>query len=145
MTRVLDATTLTRLESEVGEMLKNDPDSAAAFRRWASWDAWAAIRAVALSRLGIEPSVAGLTWERLLNPPRLNRLVSWDARPYNVLWHYHPTDQATIDAKAFLRRSGLDILDADPKQDGALDMIGAWGDRVRPMEDDWNARKDGAT
>lgn len=109
-----------RVESEVDENFNRTDTPAVAWRHVLKWDDMAANRAAAMDRLGVPTSVLSLSWSQLFEPWRLWRKVpgwwprkSYDSRPFVLVYDWHPFDPATVDAKNFLRRSGISIPDVD--------------------------------
>lgn len=81
----------------------------------------AAYRASAMDRLGIEPRIPAITWAELFRPWsfwRSRRVwpieTKADLRAPCVGQHFFPMDKATADARALLRRHGMQIPDFDP-------------------------------
>jgi hypothetical protein len=73
-----------------------------------------------MDRLGIEPRIPGVTWQRLFEPWRIWRHIpeltfrSFDDRADHVVNDYRLSHRATVDAKKLLRESGFGIDDATP-------------------------------
>jgi hypothetical protein len=132
MPDVLDTANRQRVEAEVRRLSKGFVDGSAAFRKWAPWESWGALRAVAMAHLSIEPSIPGLSWGELLRgwPKRDPLFGSWDSRASWLLFDFSSAGQAAADAREFLRGHGWNVPDRDPVEKGSLDAIGAWGDKV---------------
>jgi hypothetical protein len=112
----LTAVEKAQVESEVADMLTGiNIEGRTGYA--SSWETAGAYRAMAMAHLGIG-LFAGLSWPDLLRPwkdrPSLLELPEADTRIANFLWDYHPIGQATDDAKAFLRASGLEIPEIGP-------------------------------
>ena len=110
----LDAALRAKIDAEVDRELGRVPQAPAAIRAPAGWDYLGSLRALAMARLGIEPTVEGLDWSALLRPWRPWLLPWYDTRPIQVVMDFHVTDEATYAAKEFLRQKGLEIPDIDP-------------------------------
>ena len=139
----LDSVGQARVEAEVVEGLRRAPGPGAAGIPWAQWHVRAALRAAAMERLGIKPTIPALTWAQLFMPwNRWNRLPQWplwryDARPLFLIRDYLPMERATTDAKAFLRRNGMDIADVDPWGQGNLESFPRTRDRLANLRKVW--------
>ena len=105
-----------RVESEVTDILTGFGLEARGWRT-TSWDAAGAFRAVAMAHLNIGP-IAGMSWSDLLRPWKQLRpvlgLPERDTRAAFIVQDYRPFHQATEDAKAYLRKGGLDIPQIGP-------------------------------
>ncbi|GEM_PF-3731094 len=128
MFELLDSAQKSRVDTEVNKMLTLSPIPPASHRRWAVWYVRAAYRAVAMSQLGIEPVVDSLSWKELIRPPSLMyRFQRFDVRPLQVWTDYYLFDRATVDAKVFLRKKGLDVPGEDPWHTGCVDRLDGSG------------------
>ena len=116
----------TKVEAGVRDLLKYVwGGGIAGLRRWGSWDARAAYRAVAMARLKIAPRIGDLTWEALLPKPRPWRL--WRQIPPIIVFAFYPMDPATENAKEYLRANGVDVPNEDPWERGNLDPLDGSG------------------
>ena len=128
----LSAADRTRIDKEVSDNLRGDTAHVPSnFWRNAGWAGVAVERALAMARLGIQPTAHGTTWEELLGrfPRRFigqrEELIldywpqeppEWDSRGAFVWPNFRPNDAATRRAKAFLCNHGLDVPEIDPKE-----------------------------
>lgn len=90
----------SKVESEVKKLTKHWNIVAWPVRQWAPYSGRAIVRALALSRLGIEPPIRSLCWNDLFKPWLNTALVYLDFR------HLDP---ATEDAKTLLRENDLEV------------------------------------
>ena len=125
----LDAGQRARVETEMNDCFNRSDTPADAWNKSVSWDILAAYRAAAMQRCGIEPPIPGLSWSSLFEPWRqLPKWMQWpmlgfDFRPASLVLDFRPMNQATSDARAFLRNNGMRIPDADPPEPGAPDYL----------------------
>jgi len=124
----LDRDNKARVEAELSDNFNRTDTPAVAWMRVATWDLIAAFRAAAMDRIGIEPIIPGLSWTPLFKPWGFwRKLPEWprrafDARAAILIDEYRPMDQATADAKKFLRDNGMNIPDADPPAHGVTNV-----------------------
>lgn len=90
-----------QVDDEVDSILKRTTVPSAAHRRWATPDARALFRAIAMANLGIEPVLAGFTWKALMRHWPLLRIA--------LFFDFHPYAQPTWDAEEFLREKNIEI------------------------------------
>ena len=129
----IDEGTRARVEAETGRIIDGYIESGPAFRKWATWDGWGAVRAIAMAHLGVQPPIAGLSWDDLLRPWKrrddpLGLFPTWDMRIGSLLLDFRQLDQATTDARVFLRGEGFDIPERDPVERGSV--VGICGSSV---------------
>jgi hypothetical protein len=105
----LDARQRAQVEAEMNQNFNRSDTPAAAWRRL-QWDIISAFRAAAMERLGIEPTIPGLTWVELFRPwahwrkwPQWPVTPGFDILPSWLVADFRPMDRATADAEAFLR------------------------------------------
>jgi len=111
-----------RVESEVDANLNRSDTPARAWRRWAGRsDFMGACRAVGMQKAGIAPPVATLSWRALFEPWASSRKMSmwpilpgFDVLPLRLVLDFRPMNQATVDARAYLREHGFNLADFDP-------------------------------
>ena len=112
-----------QVEAEMNANFNRSDNPAAAWRRWGAWDVLAAFRAAAMERAGVELRIDGLSWSDLFKPwnhwrrlPMWPLMTGFDIRPAYLINDFRPMDAATLEAKEFLRRNGMEIPDADPSR-----------------------------
>lgn len=105
-----DAAQRTRIDVEMNENF-NRSDNPAATWRQVQWDIIAAFRAAAMERVGIEPTIPGLSWAELFKPwahwrkwPQWPVMRGFDNRAAFLVLDFRQMDAATADAEAFLRK-----------------------------------------
>ena len=91
----------SRVDRQVDEILKKTVVPPAAHRRWAPPDVRALYRAEAMVTRGIEPAIAGYSWNHLMR--------HWRLMPETVWLDYHPYAKPTFDAEAELESKGVVI------------------------------------
>ncbi len=110
------------VESEMDANLNRSDMPAVAWRRLLGQsDLTGVYRAVAMEKAGIEPLVPALSWVELFAPWKNWRKVpgwplapGFDFLPTGLVYDFRPMDQATMDARAYLREHGFTIPDFDP-------------------------------
>ncbi len=101
------------IDHEVDEMFKRIPETPASMRSGMTWDGMGAWRAVAMARLK-KPLDGELSWEQLLQPWRRSPFFWFDGRPSRIWMDFRLFEQATIDARSYLRRNDVPVPDIDP-------------------------------
>jgi len=113
----LSAEEKARVDREVNDILKVDPDYVSDIRQWRALDSIGAFRGIAMARLGIATGISGPAWQEMLRfwEETFLDLAIWerDMRTGFVLWDYRAGSTATADAKRYLRQHGLDIPDVE--------------------------------
>ena len=96
-----------------------------------------ALRAVAMEKAEIAPLVTSLSWAQLFEPWSFWRirklwplLRGFDVLPVNLVNDFRAMHVATADARALLRRHGLDIPEFDP-WDQAPRQLSAQGEQSK--------------
>ena len=106
-----------RVDEDVDQNWRGTDMPPAAWRTITPPDVMSADRAAAMDRLGIAPCIAAVTWKELFEPwwyLRSVRLAGGgrvDERAGWAMMNYRMFDQATEDAKKFLRDQGLSVED----------------------------------
>src|SRR4051812_31386862 len=79
----------TRVEDEVNRLCWQGLVTPGQHRRWATWSGRAALRVIAMNRIGISLPVQGLLWEMMLPPIRTRSLLfgtgKWDPRLWQIV------------------------------------------------------------